>query len=434
MPSAKKTSASKGQVRQGSIHAINLPGVGYCHGVVARAPRDGAEVGFALLYIRPVAESSAKPPAVMQTPGRWGHVCITLVSADALRSGRWKRCGEVHAFDPDDWPVPPRRASEVDESEPIETWGKDRRTGKPHPCGEMWSIEVTADEPTMTLLDNAPASREEALGFPKIEVVTAASRFEKSLTRYLREMGSTFWDHAVRPDKIDAAAIRRWNAYATKVRKQHADFAPTWLPAGRKTDRALAGGEWLAFPLSGGGFGAAMLVEKPPKHLRFMADVVVMTMRRRWDHWPTLEQVLPLTANDGAYVSQTSMICVRDGRWRVLGRAPDFNPEDWPWPKPTFRDWQDPKDVIIVHNAKGKKVKVQIDPKIKELDPHAGQRCNGMSDYRHLEFVVPTIMNRTHWSFHKKPDVLPSDGVVTPPRLAAWRAINAAIRAAAAKK
>jgi hypothetical protein len=195
----------------------------------------------------------------------------------------------------------------------------------------------------------------------------------------------------------------------------------------------MKAGMWMGFPMTGGGFGAAILIEKPGPQHRFFSDAVVMAMRRKYDRWPTLKDVLPLNPQDGAIVTQTSMICVRDGRWRVLGEHPAFEPEAWVWPLPW---WPMPKQrrggVITVMVDKLNAVELKIDPAILALDHRAGERCRGCSSSSAIEKDVPMIMHGTHYALSDACDF--AQGIVTPERLKAWRAINAAIKRALASR
>jgi hypothetical protein len=126
--------------------------------------------------------------------------------------------------------------------------------------------------------------------------------------------------------------VAHWNAHNKRAR---AAVDPAWhrlIPAGNKTDRGAKAGDWFGFPMAGGGFGAAILLVRPEKHLRVFADSIMLSMRRRWKTWPTLEEVSQLRAEDGAIIRQMSLIEVRDGRWRGLGRHPNFDKSEWPWP------------------------------------------------------------------------------------------------------
>lgn len=422
---AKKAAAKVEVVREGQVWAVPVPGMGYCPAVVARAPKPDADVDFVLLYLR--AEVSAKPPKSVPPLSEWGKAWIGLIPTQPFRKGRWTLCGEVKGFDRDEWPMPPSRASAVDERVPPEEWGKDA-------WGEMWSIETSLDEPTMTVIENAPATREQALGFPQVSVVIAASGLEKGLTHLLKKRRAGFWDVEVKLDDVSAAAVRRWNKHASAARKNWKGIPPGWLPAGKKTDRDTHAGQWFGFPMQGGGFGAAILIEKPAMHHRVFSDAVVMSMKRRWDRWPTMDDLRGLKPEEGMLVAQTSLIVVRDGRWRVVGEHPAFDPAEWVWPRPWSQNVEQRKaNSISVAINQSKSVDLKLHPKILALDPHAGERCSGsQSGYgieldtaRGIAGTAPAINDDLPHSFR---------GFVTSERLKAWRTINAAIEAELAKR
>jgi hypothetical protein len=195
-----------------------------------------------------------------------------------------------------------------------------------------WSVATTGEAPSMTVIANDPASREEAQGFPTWTVVTAPSALEKALTNHLKQTDGGFWDMSVEPFTLDAHAVSRWRDHGARVRARPDASEPEALAPGRRTDQALAGGEWLAFPARGGGFGVALFLPRPPSHLRTFSDGLVFVFERVWSRWPTLSEARELTTDDVVALAQTSMICVRDGRWRVLERDGPFNTEYWPLP------------------------------------------------------------------------------------------------------
>lgn len=419
--SGAEANAGSKSTLEGDVWAVPVPRGGICPLVVARGPRDKAEVEFVFAYLQPTRLDQPPKPSAISPPETWGKTWLGLVSTAPFRKGRWMKCGPLPGFNRIHWPIPPSRHSAVNESEPVEQWER-------HPWGEMWSIETTADEPTMTIVANTPATREEALQFPSVDVVTAASSLEKALATHFAGRSASFWDMELSLNAISPQSLSVWIDFADRVRSTEGLTPTSWLPAGRKTDGQLKAGAWLGLPLTGGGFGAGMLVEKPPRHLRFMADAVVMAMRRRWDRWPSLEDVATLTPSDAALVTQTSMICVRDGRWRVLGYHDNFNPANWVWPRP-FLQSPEGKDSgeVSVTTAKGQ-LTVHVDPAILQLDPHAGQLCGGMSSYGSIEADVPRIMAGTHWS--QTGNSKHQMGIVTSERLATWRKINAALEQA----
>ena len=407
------------QVQEGHIYAVPVAGMGCCALVLARAPGADAEVDFAFAYLLPTLLDRA--PTAVPPLRAWSSACITLVPTLPMRRERWKHCGPVPQFNREEWPVPPCRVSAIDESEPVETWAST-------PWGEMWSIETTLDEPTMTVIANAPASREQALRFPRTDVYSAASSLEKSLVHHFKSRRPGFWEKPLLKNAVSPKAICMWADFADRARREWPGRPSSWLDAGRATDRKLNRGDWLAFPMRGGGFGAAMLVDKPERHLRLFSDAVVMLMRRHWDCWPTLDDVSRLTAADGALIAQTSMICVRDGRWRVIGCHAKFDRREWVWPLPWWRP-RDRPGTISVSTAGGASVDVTINADVLALDPHAGARCRGSHGYGGLEQDVPPIMNGTSYMLDDTRDMA-RYAVVTPQRLVAWRAINAAIEKA----
>jgi hypothetical protein len=117
----------------------------------------------------------------------------------------------------------------------------------------------------------------------------------------------------------------------------------------------------------------------------------------------------------------------------VLGEHPGFDAEQWAWPLPWTASPQEVRaGVVRVAVARAKWADVRVAPKVLRLDPHAGERCNGMSGYGSFELNVPCILSGTHPSFQARADF--HDGIVTPKRLAAWRRINAEVRRALAAR
>ena len=159
-----------------------------------------------------------------------------------------------------------------------------------------------------------------------------------------------------------------------------------------------------------------------------------MGMRRRWDRWPTLNDVTSLTPEDGAYICQTSMISVRDGRWRVLGEHPNFDPKQWVWPHPWWQDVEQRKNkVISIRISSGESFEVKPDPAILALDPIAGERCRGSSGYAGIESEIARVINATSPYLVDSTVTFPR-AIVTPSKLKAWRALNAIIEDALAKR
>lgn len=406
---------------EGQLWAVPVPGMGFAPLVVGRAPAAGSELDFAFAYVLPSLSTSPPSPADIPPLDDWRHAWIGLVPTLPFRKGRWTLCGRIPKFDRELWPVPPCRNSAVREDKPVEEWGR-------YPWGEMWSIEITGDEPTMTVISNEPATRELALRFPTSGVVNAGSRLEKSLVQYFKKRRASFWEMELDPQPILPGAPARWAEHAAKARAKWPGNPPGWLPAGRTTDRNMRAGMWMGMPLTGGGFGAAILIEKPPSHQRLFSDAVVMGMRRKWDTWPTLADVRELRPEDGALVTQTSLIVVRDGRWRVIGEHPGFDPAQWVWPLP----WRQLEEsavvgVVEVQVGGGKSAEFRVDPAVLALDPDAGRRCSGSRSGYGIELEIPRLIDGTSPCLNESGEF--KSGVVTPERLIAWRAINAAVRA-----
>lgn len=414
-------------IASGDVWAIPVPKLGYTPAVVARAPKPDAECDFALIYVPDTHSTSLPTPGSIRPLAEWSRAWIGLVGCTAMRKGRWTRVGVLPGFDPSLWPVPPSRSSNVgDKTHDAETLN---RIG-----GERWSIETSPDEATMFVLANDASTRDEAPQFPMISVARPSS-LEKGLSKFFRGAVPCFHDYEVTVDAITPERLTLWTSYANAVRARTPDPRGPGLSAGRTVDRHLTGGDWLAFPLAGGGFGAGLIVEKPPEHLRVFADTVVMSVNRRWNHWPTLADVASLTVNDGAMVSQTSMICVRDGRWRRLGSHPGFAAVDWPWPRP----WHVHHKVktpgrICVRVGQNDFRHIFVDPKVLALDPDSGKCCDGSSSYGSFECKTLPYANGMTLAGTSLGQVVGVLGDrVTPQRAAAWQAINAAINRALAR-
>jgi hypothetical protein len=231
---------------------------------------------------------------------------------------------------------------------------------------------------------------------------------------------------------VSAKDVALWNAHAKKVRANIDVASLKLLPAGGKTDRGAKPGDWFAFPLPGGGFGAAILIARPEKHEAFFADAIVVSVRRRWPSWPTLEDVKSLRMDDGAMIRQTSFISVRDSRWRGLGSQPDFDVNDWPWPLPWFAGRKDRKRVNVqLHFGISDVRYEQVSGAILALDPDAGRTVKTMSGGEAIARHTYKVLENIAFDRPKTtPGYVKETGVITPERVAAWRIINAEMRAA----
>lgn len=311
--------------------------------------------------------------------------------------------GKVPGFDPLKFPVPPTRYM----------WSSPTAEAN---SNDLCSIQTMLDEPSLQPISNEHCMASEALLFPEQNIILQASSLENSLVKYFRKMGFSFHDIPMEGIQVRASDIDLWNSYACKRREE---FDPiqwaTYLPVGKKTDRGLKPGDWLAFPMVCGGYGVAMLVEKPQKHLRFFSDAFVLSMRKRWEHWPTIDDVSELTANDGATLSQLSMIVVRDGHWRVIGSHSNFKKEEWPWPYPWFHKTIEGKEILSISVGKGLRHDIQIDRDVLALDPEAGKVMLGTMNAGSFAF-------RTHLAIAGMSKT--GNCTVTPERLSAWVKIN----------
>ncbi len=387
---------------EGQVWAVPVGQFGFCPAVVARRAEPSDPVGLSLVCVRPIASEDLPDPNELPKLGAWGTVVAALVGRRPFSTRRWRLVGSYPGFRRDDWPMPPWREEAI---------SKEAVHG--------WSVATTGEAPSMTVIANDPASREEAQGFPTWTVVTAPSALEKALTNHLKQTDGGFWDMSVEPFTLDAHAVSRWRDHGARVRARPDASEPEALAPGRRTDQALAGGEWLAFPARGGGFGVALFLPRPPSHLRTFSDGLVFVFERVWSRWPTLSEARELTTDDVVALAQTSMICVRDGRWRVLERDGPFNTEYWPLPM-----WWTPSasgDASIDISTADGVLSIPVDRKIIDADPKAGSCWKGTStSYSTLE----SFPDRQYAT-----DFMIEWHGVTPTRIETWRKINRSIEA-----
>ena len=421
---AKKSVQSISSVNQkssfeltgGEVFSIPLGPLGFCTGVVSRPAQ--RETGLIHVYLRLENTSMAITPESIGLPHTWPGAWIGLLTTKSLASGRWPIIGQLKDFDRDAYPIPP--TSHV--------WPGARIPGCP---SDVFSVETTLDEPSMSPISNIGVTEAEATQFPPFNIFIAGSSLEKSLIRYFRKMGFTFHDIPIEGFTVGPDHVSRWNAHAEKLRGRPDPAFSKLLPAGSKTDRGAKAGDWFAFPMAGGGFGAAIMIERPAKHLRFFADSFILSMARHWDHWPTLDDVKCLTANDGAILRQMSLIAVRDGRWRGLGSHPDFDTSEWPWPL-RWGIWhvdQSIQDEVVVRLSvdSGPDRFARVNRKILDLDPLGGSTMSVMSGGDGIAFATYQVIHDISMVDDRgRPDV----GIVTPERIAAWKTINPIIVAA----
>lgn len=390
----------------GQVWAVPVGGLGWCSAVVARSADPSDPVGFSLVYLRPMP--MAKLPEIESVPPflDWETAWIGLVGRRPFSTNRWTLVGSLTSFARDQWPVPPWQ-----ETAPP----RDDAVGG-------WSIATTADRPTMTVLANDPQSRATVEQFPTWQIVTAPSSLEKSLMKLIEGKQLTFHEMRIETTRLDGDSVRRWNEYASQVRSRSDATEPQALPAGRKTDRSLVGGEWIAFPATGGGFGVGLFLPRPPKHFRVFSDGLMLIFRSQWSEWPTHAEASELTIDDAIAIGQTSMICVRDGRWRVLGRDVPFDAERWPLPTPWELD-NDDQSIVRILTLNGL-VTVDVDPEILKSDTKAGGCWSRRScSYRSLETYPGNYAT----------DFMIESTKVTPERVSVWRHVNTRIELALGK-
>jgi hypothetical protein len=386
----------------GQVWAVPVGQFGFCPAVIGRRAEQSDPVGFSLVYLWPVPSGDLPDVDALPPLGAWRTALVALVARRPFSTKRWTLVGSYPGFRRDEWPMPPWREAAV---------SRDAADG--------WSVATTGEAASMTVIANDPASREEAERFPPWHVVTAPSALEKGLTNHLMQAEGGFWDMVVEPLALDAEAVSRWRGYGAEVRARSDAREPEALPAGRRTDQALAGGEWLAFPAGGGGFGVGLFLPRPPNHLRVFSDGLVLVFGRVWPTWPTLSEARELTIDDVVALAQTSMICVRDGRWRVLGRDAPFDTDSWPLPM-----WWTPNksgDASIDISTADGVLNIPVDQDVIDADPQAGSCWRGSStSYSALE-AFPGCRYATEY-------MLESCGV-TPTRVETWRTVNRSIEA-----
>lgn len=389
--------AAKAVNQDGEVWAVPAGPFGFCPAVVARRAEPADPVGLSLVYLSPVASPEVPDVTSLRPLSEWGSAWVGLVGRRPFSTKRWTYVGSYPGFEHDDWPMPPWCQAPM-------IWDG--------PDG--WSVATTGEMPSMTVIANDPALRTTAEGFPHWQVVTAPSALERGLTNLLKQSQGAVFDMVVQPLDVDVDVVRRWRDYGAQVRSRRDAAEPEGLSPGRRTDQSLAGGEWLAFPATGGGFGVGLFLPRPPRHLRVFSDGLVLVFGRVWSTWPTLSEVRQLAVDQAVALAQTSMICVRDGRWRVLGRDTPFDAERWPLPT-----WWTPSKTndasIDVWTPSGV-LNVPVDSPIIEADPQAGSCWSRSSvGYTSLE-AFPSGRFATKY-------MIESHGV-SATRIETWRLIN----------
>ena len=385
----------------GEVWAVPVGSFGFCPAVVARRADPADPVGFSLVYLRLVASAELPDPGALPSLSEWGKTWVGLVARRPFSTRRWTPLGTHPRFDRDAWPMPPWRQG----------LAADREEG--------WSLATSAETPSMTVLANDPVPREVAEVFPPCEIVTAPSALEKGLKNLLKQSEGAAFDIVIEPVTVSAATLGRWREVGAEVRSRPWAVEPEGFPPGRRTDQGLRGGEWLAVPACGGGFGVGLFLPRPPKHLRIFSDGLVLVFGRVWPTWPTLSQARELTIDDAVALGQTSMICVRDGRWRVLGRDTSLDTDRWPLPT-----WWTPSKAndgsIDITTGDGV-LNVPVGREIIDADPEAGT-C-----WRHKSFGYSTL--EIFPAGRYTPAHLVERHGVTPQRIRTWREVSRCIEA-----
>jgi hypothetical protein len=152
----------------------------------------------------------------------------------------------------------------------------------------------------------------------------------------------------------------------------------------------------------------------------------------RFSTYPTLEQVAKLRPQDACFFGGCGLVIVAEGRWRLLGSLPNFDPREWPVPRVWWRTVKDMKQGFVslgipqIDSVK----RVPVDQAVLDLDPHAGEVAKANHGAFSLECELSkAALERPVW----QPDPAMTDlfqmpsAIVNAQRIAAWKAINEAI-------
>jgi hypothetical protein len=274
----------------------------------------------------------------------------------------------------------------------------------------------------MTLLDCTGTDETTARRFPSVEDITAASRFEAALGRSVTGREPGFWDLELELNEVSNDRIGRWAAWAADTRARYGGRVDPPIPAGRTTDRNVKPGHWLGLPLRGGGFGAALVVARRSGIVIF-GDAFLYCFPRVFDFYPKLSDVSGLRPEHACYVAGTSLVNVRDGRWRVLGAEPGFRESDWELP-PSWEHNAEEYAAGEGHVERRAGGTARLPASIVSLDP-------GSRELRNTNFPARSIESAVTFLAGRGPAGVPPWIEVerfTPARYAAWRTMNAEIR------
>lgn len=405
-------------VTTGDLWSIPIAGIGHYALVIARAPTPTSPVPFSFGYLLPKPFAEPPSPKTMPPLANWQSAWIGLLPMKPFKEARWNRIGPLPSFNPADWPITPCANLRYDE--------EDLAKNPDWATFNFCSIETTRDEPSMTVIDSTGVTTEEALRFPQLNVITQASSFEKALAKIAKGLELRGWDLDIRFTPVDSARITRWRSWAEQARKRCLSRPDLPHPAGRATDKRIKAGDWLGMPLTGGGF-SAVVVARRKKGAAIFADAIVYCFPRRFDDYPTIHQLARLTPEDSCLLCGTSLISVRDGRWRLLGEHPDFDPAEWIIPYGWHQVTSDRGTGKISVNLDGTHYRaIQVPESTLALDPHSHKvTCSSFSSSSIESDTAACERNlippaAEEWFEERR---------ITPARINAWRKLNKAIEA-----
>ncbi len=416
MAKQPRKSSTSLPVQPGEIWAVPAPGVGYFPLVIARTPAPDSPAPFVFAYLsleccKTPADAAKVPRLVV-----WDRAWIGRISLRPFNTKRWKHVGSIKKFDAAAWPVVP--VGNVDRD--IESIADDPSLAPLDLC----SIETTSDKPTNTVLDNTGVHRALAEMFPKVITLSQPSALESALVKWARNRNPNFWDLHLELTPITHRLIPRWMKWANEARARCADRTDPAIPAGAATDKGIKPGDWLSFPLAGGGFGVALVVQRKAGVVIF-GDAMLYAFPNVFEYYPSLDQVSGLTPDDACFVGGTSLAVVGDGRWRVIGSQPNFKEADWVVPYLWHQTTEQKGKGVIgldIHSPSPKLVRVH--ESILALEPLAGIVANTNHGPLGIEW---TIGCRAHVADQSKLPKHLQEDLVTPARIAVWRKINCAI-------
>ncbi len=91
---------------------------------------------------------------------------------------------------------------------------------------------------------------------------------------------------------------------------------------------AWSEGDWIALPLPGGGYAAALIARGKGSGL-----FVAYFMPDRYPMAPDLSDVHERTPGDALLIARVGDGHVRNGTWPIVGRQPGWSRDAWPLPR-----------------------------------------------------------------------------------------------------